>query len=418
MKPLMSTQANEGPFLGRKMKPFTNRAKRDFEGPFLGRKMKPSKEKNKDKKTILFVAVPLSNPIDKASKNAIMNILSKSSQRFIILCTKEFRLPSNINPKNIILKRIYDKKKNPMSLKQKIRLFFWILTTKEKVDVIHYVFEPSITTGLIFRAISRIKKKKTIQSIQNYQKKSIFNKIKYFGDKIIVSSDLMYNALRGSNLKRSVIIKMNPAVDCGFFSPQKKDSSLVKKLNLKNKKVIFYGGNYQHSLGYKTLRLAVPKILKREPNARLIMACRILYPKERRLEKEFKDAMKKRGVKEQIIFLNTISNLKEMISISDITLYPSIKPRNKSDYPLVLLEAMAMGKPIIISDIPPLNEILRDGGGLRIKPKNPGELIEKTLMLLKDENLAQKLSKEARINILRNHDIKKVYENIDSIYIK
>ncbi|WP_429041711.1 glycosyltransferase [Aeromonas veronii] len=65
--------------------------------------------------------------------------------------------------------------------------------------------------------------------------------------------------------------------------------------------------------------------------------------------------------------------------------------------PLKVLEAMAMEKAVIVSDLPPLVEMVEDRvTGLVCVPDSPESLAEKIKLLMDDEALARQLGQEAR----------------------
>ena len=61
---------------------------------------------------------------------------------------------------------------------------------------------------------------------------------------------------------------------------------------------------------------------------------------------------------------------------------------------------MASERPIVASDLPTINEILRDGKNAKlVKPDSPLALKEGIEKVLKDKNLSRKISKQARIDV-------------------
>ena len=76
---------------------------------------------------------------------------------------------------------------------------------------------------------------------------------------------------------------------------------------------------------------------------------------------------------------------------------------------------MASGKPIIASNIESLKEILRDGiNALFFNPEDSSDLIDKINILLKDQGLADRLSKNA-LEIVDNYTWKTKAQNILSL---
>ncbi len=65
--------------------------------------------------------------------------------------------------------------------------------------------------------------------------------------------------------------------------------------------------------------------------------------------------------------------------------------------PMKLFEAMASGRPIIASNIPPIKEILRHGeNAILVEPSNPQDWVDAVLMLKNDPSLAVKLAARAK----------------------
>jgi len=79
--------------------------------------------------------------------------------------------------------------------------------------------------------------------------------------------------------------------------------------------------------------------------------------------------------------------LLEAFMKSDVVVLPSINSRREA-LGIVILEAMAMGKPVIASKIPGPESMIEDGNdGLLVPPQSHGELAEAIIHLLKNERL-------------------------------
>ena len=60
-----------------------------------------------------------------------------------------------------------------------------------------------------------------------------------------------------------------------------------------------------------------------------------------------------------------------------------------------MFEYMASGRPIVASDIPSIAEILNENNAVLVAPDNPKALAAGTKRILADNNLAEKISKQA-----------------------
>lgn len=113
-------------------------------------------------------------------------------------------------------------------------------------------------------------------------------------------------------------------------------------------------------------------------------------------------------------FLGEIKHNKVIKQIynSDIFLFAS----SSETFGISLLEAMALGMPIICSNKSSLPEILKDGG-IYFDPKNHKDLLKKIELLIKDRVLRKKLSFKA-FNISQYYDWNKNVNNFCKIVNK
>jgi glycosyltransferase involved in cell wall biosynthesis len=64
-------------------------------------------------------------------------------------------------------------------------------------------------------------------------------------------------------------------------------------------------------------------------------------------------------------------------------------------YGIAVAEAMSYGKAIVATDVGGLPEVVRDGG-LLCKPKDPGDIANKILILMQDDRLRREKAKRAQ----------------------
>jgi glycosyltransferase involved in cell wall biosynthesis len=102
------------------------------------------------------------------------------------------------------------------------------------------------------------------------------------------------------------------------------------------------------------------------------------------------------GLDVKSIFKGVFTNREELTRImagTDIFLLSSIL----EGQPLVIVEAMAYGCPIVSTNVGGIHELITDGvNGFLCPPENPQCLADKIRMLLDDLALRQNLSKSAR----------------------
>lgn len=84
---------------------------------------------------------------------------------------------------------------------------------------------------------------------------------------------------------------------------------------------------------------------------------------------------------------------------------------------MVMLEAMACGRPVICSAINAIPEVIEDGeNGLLIRPGDPAGLADAMLRLLRDLELRERIGRRASEFIRRYHDVSVQQQSLEAIY--
>lgn len=78
------------------------------------------------------------------------------------------------------------------------------------------------------------------------------------------------------------------------------------------------------------------------------------------------------------------------MATSDVFVLPSLS----EGFPVVSLEAMASGLPIVATKVGGLPEIVKDGeNGFLVEPKSPEQIAERVLLFLNNDELRQRISR-------------------------
>ncbi len=130
------------------------------------------------------------------------------------------------------------------------------------------------------------------------------------------------------------------------------------------------------------------------------------------LEQDLKKKTLEMGVSENIIFLGWSDNLAKIISIYDIFVLPSLN----EGMGRVLVEAMALGKSIVASNIGGIPDlVIHEKNGFLVTPENPKELAKYIQVLLEDKNKREKMGLAGK-EIAMNFSAESMIEKISSLY--
>ncbi len=111
--------------------------------------------------------------------------------------------------------------------------------------------------------------------------------------------------------------------------------------------------------------------------------------------------------------INDDNLLSEIYSLMDVNLVTSIA----DNAPLVVLEALACGLPVVSFSTGGIPEMIRHGEtGFISEYKNVDKITAKVIKLGKDKNLIKKFSENAREDVLKRFDINKITEQYINLY--
>jgi len=206
-------------------------------------------------------------------------------------------------------------------------------------------------------------------------------------------------------LKTKVI---SNGVDLSQFN-KIKSNTFIKKYNVpKNSKLILFVGRLHPEKSVDTLIKSMQWILKKDKNVILGIVGKG-YLRDS-LEVLSKDLNLEKNVK----FFGCISDedLIQAYNSCDIFALPSLAELEG----MVVLEAMACGKPILIANSQNSASVdFVEGNGLLFKPENPRDLAKKALIILKNDTLRKSMSEKSFKNI-KDYDINKSIDKLEELY--
>jgi len=117
----------------------------------------------------------------------------------------------------------------------------------------------------------------------------------------------------------------------------------------------------------------------------------------------------------KIKIFGQIDKISEVYKKMDLIVLPYRTPLSVIANPLVLLEAMAMEKAIVTTNLGFIKEIVKDSV-IMVKPYSPEEIIKAVNKLIKDEKLRKKLGEKARQIVTKNYNQKCMFKAYLELY--
>ena len=110
-----------------------------------------------------------------------------------------------------------------------------------------------------------------------------------------------------------------------------------------------------------------------------------------------------------VIFTGSRNDVEDIIPSCDVLVLPSFS----ESFGLVLIEALACGKPVIGSDVGGITEIINDDVGLLVNPNKVSSIAEAIDTIINDDDLRFVLSLNARNRAIDFSKVTIPYEELE-----
>lgn len=311
-----------------------------------------------------------------------------------------------------------------LALKQKIESIYQL----EKSDIIH-AHSPSLC-GLAASLVAKKLKKPFVYEIRAFWEDAAIDQGKftygsYFykiyqklenevvkrANAVITLCQGLRKELISRGFKPEKIFVVPNAVDLNRFTPLSRDNQLAQKLGVNNNIVLGFIGSFYRFEGLDLLVKAVAKIEK----------VKLILVGDGEKYEELKKLVSELNLSSKVILTGRIlhNEVKKYYSLMDIMVYPRLSEKiTELVTPLKPLEAMALGKIVIGSDVGGIKEIIGEGensGGVLFKAGSVDSLIDRLKLIISNPDLRSKLRKKA-YQRARERNWSKVIHNYLRIY--
>lgn len=367
-------------------------------------------------KKILLATRALVPPWDEASKNfAYFLAKSMSKHHVSILTTPTWLadLPAQIS-------QIPCYTKSHLDFTEKLRLLSALRKLRNRFDITHYLFTPTRRNTSLINFFSRPTHGKTIQTIATLRE-DLYGPKQWkqllFADRVIVYSDYSKNILEHVGFRN--VTRIYPGTDLSLYTPQPKSPEALTHFQLTPEDfVVMYPGEYVRLGATDMLTEWLIEHYQTHPDSKMkfVFACRIKHDDDRLKKNGIRKRFEEAGILDHIRFTDIYADMPTLYNLADIMIFPVGDMRGKFDVPLVIIEAYACGKPVILSDLPIFQEFSGNDICVTIPRGSKTELSEKILFLKEHPEVRVTLGQNARTFVEKFFDLKDTVRQYEEIY--
>ena len=228
-------------------------------------------------------------------------------------------------------------------------------------------------------------------------------------DRIVAISDAVADYLREqAALPDEKVVRIHYGIDPSPFQPDLLPPSRRPEGDPLRRPTIGVVARLAPQKGHRVLFDALPAVRAAVPG----VYARIVGHEELSTAAELHAYAAGRGV-DDIVGFEGFRPAVEVMADMDLFVLPSLW----EGFGLVLLEAMAAGRPIVASAVGPIPEIVVDGvTGLLVPPGDPAALAEAIVKLLRDSELAAAFGRAGRARVERELRVDTMVARTESLY--
>jgi glycosyltransferase involved in cell wall biosynthesis len=256
---------------------------------------------------------------------------------------------------------------------------------EQKIDVIHTHNTQPFVDGTIGALMSGVRTIVHTDHARDFPDKRRYMFAEWVASHFVykvvgVSDHTSKNLIKYEKISPKKVLTIQNGIDGSRFDIQidKAKKRCEIGISSSNGPVIGVGVRLTEQKGITYLLRAMPDIVKQFPEVSLVIAG------EGPLEAALKQEAHNLGLDRNVLFIGTRLDVPELLKLFDLYVLPSLW----EGMPLVLLEAMAAGCPIVATDVGGTSSVVRpDVNGSLVKSKDPSSLAREIIRLLSDIDL-------------------------------
>ncbi|MBU1087432.1 MAG: glycosyltransferase [Candidatus Omnitrophica bacterium] len=283
---------------------------------------------------------------------------------------------------------------------------------RENIDLVH------LHSTRVHAIIAKLLRIPVVERINMTRHKYIWSFSKFvfidrlmscFVDRFIIVSEALKRDMIKRKISKRKLLTIYNGIDWNELTEPSEIIKTKRELSLSDDDIVIgVIGRLVKQKGHKYFIEAAVSILEKFPKAKFLIVG------NGPLEKDLKSFVKKAGIDNNVIFTGFRNDIANLLEIMDIFVLPSIwEPLSNA-----LLEAMAIGKPIVATNVDGTAEALNHNySGLLIKPEDSSEIAKAVVKLLENKEKALKMGMAAKEVVKARFCLEGMAKRTEDVYL-
>jgi glycosyltransferase involved in cell wall biosynthesis len=244
--------------------------------------------------------------------------------------------------------------------------------------------------------------------IRSYEDRDLIRALTPQIDHLIAVSRSIVNKISDEGRTGSPVSLIHNGVDLDRYAEQDACCTLHEEYGMApSAPIVGVVGRLEPEKGHPTLLDAWPLVLAQVPEAYLLVV-----GEGSRLE-ALQEQARALGISSKVVFTGRRDDVPAVTAALDVAVLPSYREAQG----LTILEAMALSRPVVASNVGGIPEMVEDGvTGLLVPPHQPEPLAEAIVRLLRDHPLADTLARAGHDLVHRKFCVEAMVHAIEDLY--
>lgn len=362
---------------------------------------------------VLFVSKPVAPPWNDSSKNLVRDIAGHLRRYSPVLMGRR----GQANPiARGRVEAVYGAASSggfAPNARENLGVFGRLLFGRS-TDLWHFFFAPNPRSSAAGRLAAAIRRVPSVHTVCSVPAEGVDVKKLLFADVTVALSRSAYERFRQEGVSESALRIIPPSVPALAAPTSAERARLRKKHGLPEAATVWiYPGDLEFGGGAE---IAVEGFAaSNRSDSMLLMACRRKTPRADDALSKLQAKARQWGIDSRLRWLGETEHIHELLALSDFVVMVNPAAYAKMDYPLVALESMCLGRPVLVGKQTPSAELAEGGGAVAVETSGEA-LAEAIERLSADQAAIEAVGRKGRALVMSKFSPEAVAEAYEVLY--